>query len=518
MELLKKNIHMDRMRAEAVSQIALEDDVNIPETKPDVGSLNLEKGNIIIEEVKPGIDVINVRGRLAFTVLYHTMEEGSRLVALEGKLPFEEKLHLQGVTPADTVTVNGETEDISVGIINSRKLSVQAVVTLTARVEELYDEEVAIGIHGSDTVEYRKMPIDLAQIAVSKNDIFRVKEEVALPAGFPNIYQILWNCVNIGDMQFKAMEEKISLQGELQLFILYEGEGENHPIRSFETVIPISGTLDCHGCEEGSFLDIDFEIGQQELAVRPDLDGEERNIGVEIVLDMCIRIYEERREEILTDIYGVNKEINAITHKANLRKLLTRMTGKTKIAERMRIESGGAAILQLLHSEGKVLPTSQTVVENGILMQGGLKVKVMYITGDDEIPYASTQSVIPYQYTMEIPEITADDLGQVQVRLEQLQVSMLDGGEMDVKAILSFSTTVFQNLPMELIGEIEEEELERGRLSSLPGMVIYVVREGDNLWNIGKKYYVTVDALKELNGLSSDEIRPGQKLLITKGV
>ncbi|MCM1568512.1 MAG: DUF3794 domain-containing protein [Roseburia sp.] len=518
MELLKKNIHMDRTRAETESQITLEDDLNIPESKPDVSSLNLEKGNIIIEEVKPGIDLIHVRGRLVFHILYHTMEEGSRLVSLEGKLPFEEKLHLQGATPADTVTVNGEAEDISIGIINSRKLSVQAVVTLTAKVEELYDEEVPIGLHGSETVEYRKMPMDLAQIAVSKNDIFRIKEEAPLPAGFPNIYQILWDSVNLGDMQFKAMEGKLSIQGELQIFILYEGEGENHPIRSFETVIPISGMLDCHGCGEGSFLDIGFGIGQQELTVRPDLDGEERSIGIEIALDMNIRIYEERREEILTDIYGVNREVNAITREANLRKLLTRMTGKTKLGERMRIESGSAAILQLLHSEGKVLPGTQSVVENGILMQGSLQIKVMYITGDDETPYASAQSVIPYQYTMEIPGITSEDMGQVQVRLEQLQVTMLDGEEMDVKAILSFSTTVFQNAPMELIGEIQVEELERGKLSSLPGMVIYVVREGDNLWNIGKKYYVTVDALKELNGLTGDEIRPGQKLLITKGV
>ena len=49
MELLKRNIHMDRIRAEALTQITLEDDVNIPESKPDVGSLNLEKGVLVID-------------------------------------------------------------------------------------------------------------------------------------------------------------------------------------------------------------------------------------------------------------------------------------------------------------------------------------------------------------------------------------------------------------------------------------------------------------------------------------
>ena len=43
MELIKRNIHMDRIRAEAVSQLTLEDDLNIPENKPDVEALNMEK-------------------------------------------------------------------------------------------------------------------------------------------------------------------------------------------------------------------------------------------------------------------------------------------------------------------------------------------------------------------------------------------------------------------------------------------------------------------------------------------
>ena len=101
--------------------------------------------------------------------------------------------------------------------------------------------------------------------------------------------------------------------------------------------------------------------------------------------------------------------------------------------------------------------------------------------------------------------------------MEQLQVTMLDGEEMDVKAVLSFSTVVFKTIPVELISAVNVSELDSGKMSSLPGMVVYMVKDGDNLWNIGKKYYVPVDALRELNGLDSDELKAGQKLLIVKG-
>ena len=141
MDLIKKNIHMDRTGVSAVSQFTLEDDRNIPDNKPDVSAILFDSAGVVLEDVKPFADYVSVRGRLAFRVLYHTQEEGSSLVALEGKISFDEKINMDGVEAADTVTVKPLVEDLTVGIINSRKLSVQALVCLKAQVEDLYDEE-----------------------------------------------------------------------------------------------------------------------------------------------------------------------------------------------------------------------------------------------------------------------------------------------------------------------------------------------------------------------------------------
>lgn len=515
MELIKRNIHMDRLKAEAITQITLEDDVNLPENKPDVSTLSLERGEVVIEEIKPGTDMVHVRGYLVYTILYHTEESGCSLVVLEGRLPFEEKMNLNGAMPADNVMVEGETEDLTVGLINSRKLNIQSLITLTSGIREIYDEEVPVAVHGEEKVEYRKVPMEPVQVAICKNDIFRLKEEIALPSNYPNIFQILWSTVSLGDMSFKAMEEKINISGDVHVFFLYEGEGEEHPVRSFETVLPFIGAMECHGCLEGMIPDIRYKLGQKELAIRPDLDGEERNVGIELVLDCSVRMYEEERIEVITDIYGVSNEINTVVHKAEMRKLLSRVTGKTKVIDRVQVKSG--KILQLLHSEGTVSVDSQTVVENGILLQGSMNVKTMYITGEDESPYGCTEAQIPYQYTLEVPDIVEGDCEAVPPEIEQLQVTMLDSEEMDVKAVLSFSTVVFRRLPMNLISQVTVAPLDTGKLMSLPGMVIYNVKDGDNLWNIGRKYYVAVDKIKSMNHLESDELEKGQKLLIVKG-
>lgn len=45
-------------------------------------------------------------------------------------------------------------------------------------------------------------------------------------------------------------------------------------------------------------------------------------------------------------------------------------------------------------------------------------------------------------------------------------------------------------------------------------MFIYVVKSGESIFSIARKYRVTMDSIRLINGLSSDEIVPGQDLLI----
>ena len=50
-----------------------------------------------------------------------------------------------------------------------------------------------------------------------------------------------------------------------------------------------------------------------------------------------------------------------------------------------------------------------------------------------------------------------------------------------------------------------------------PGVIQYVVRSGDTLWLLAQRYGTTVDAIKRLNGLTSDNLSIGQVLKIPAG-
>ena len=212
----------------------------------------------------------------------------------------------------------------------------------------------------------------------------------------------------------------------------------------------------------------------------------------------------------------MKNDVNVIEKEVTMRRLLTKTTGKQKITEHVRIGNTNSNILQLLHSEGCVLLDKVQLGTNSVTMLGSIPIQVLYISGDDRKPYDALRTQIPYKYEMEINGIRPEDTLDVQVALEQMQVTILDGEELEVKAVPSFTVTVFQQDKKKLVSDVATAPLDTKKLSNLPGMDIYTVKPGDSLWSIGKKYYISVDRLRKMNELNTDDLQIGQKLLIIK--
>lgn len=518
MELVKKNIHMDRVKGRAETQITLEDDVNISDSRPDALKLIDDRGDVVLDEIKVTDDHVSVKGKLQFSVMYLTEGENRTPARMDGSLPFEEQVYMEGVQGGDTVNVKWELEDITVGLINSRKLSVQALISLKLVSETMYDEETAVDLYHEEPVEYRKKPLRIAQMVVKKKDIFRVREELPLPQNSSNIVRILWEDLKVSNVEFGLLEEKLSIQGEIRAFFLYEGEGEEQPVRSFGTTVPFSGTIDCHGCREGMAADITCTLGHKEVEIRPDFDGEERIFAMELVLDLDINLYEEEHLEILSGVYGVVKEVEAVSRQARFPVLFAQPNAKTKVTEHIKIQDADAHMLQLLHSEAQVRIDSEEIVENGIQVKGVLDVKALYLSSDSRTPYGSAKGSIPFRCVLDVQDIGGECSFKLQNGVEQLSVSMLDSDELDVKAVVTLRAVVFEHKTENIVTDVTISELDMNKLNGLPGIVIYIAKEGDSLWDVGKKYYVPIAQIKETNDMTTEEIKPGDKLLIVKGL
>lgn len=517
MELITKQLQMMQIRCQAVSQVTFDEDFNVPDVKPDVGRMIQKKGEIQIDEMQVSDGHVFFNGAFLVSLLYVSDSEERKIQSLIGTLPTSETMHLEGLQSGQKVKLEWELEDLSVQLIHSRKLNIKALITFTAKVEEIEEIFLPIGVEAHE-ISQKKEETAVMGIRIHKKDTMRVKEELSLASNKPNIHELLWDTVEIRGVDIRAKSDKIAVKGELFLFVLYRGEDDNYSLQWLEHSIPFSEEIDCAGCAENMVPDVDFLLAHSELKIRTDSDGEERVLAVEAVLEMEIKIYEEEEISLLLDVYTPAKELHAVCETIKLESLLVKNFSKCRVSERLKTKENQGKILQICHSDGMVKVDHTQITENGIEVEGVVQVRILYIISDDEMPFYSMDAMIPFAQLVEAQGISKDCVYHLHTDLEQLSTTMIDSDEIEVKIVMNLNALVMRQKEQELISEIEELELDRKKLQSMPGIVGYQVQPQDTMWDIAKKFYTTTEEIIRLNHLESEELHPFDTLILVKSV
>lgn len=522
MELRKQQIHMNRWKGNVTTQVTLDDDFIVPDTMDDMEQVLLDNGEIQIESVKNQGEKVLVKGKLDFQVLYRRAEGG--LQTLGGTIPFEEVINVPGLEERDDVTLSSELEDLSTGMVNSRKLGVKAIVTLEVRVESLYQAEAAEDVaEGSssagtmDNVLLQHRTIDIAAIAARHKDTFRIKEQISLSGSKPNIDQLLWKEMRLCGVSVRPADGRMMIDGNLEVFVIYSGEGEETPVQWWEETIPFSGEIELAGADEEMIPVVVMGLAHKNVEARPDYDGEMRELDVEAVLELDMKLYEEQQIQILSDLYATDRELAPITKEACFEQILTKNGCKCRVAEKVSMDQN-QRILQICHSGGTVKVDDISVGENLLIIDGAVEVSLLYLTSDDSAPVQSAVRMVPFHCEAEAAGISEDSVYQVTPSLEQLTAVMAGGDSVEIKAVASLDVLVLQPVCEAVITDVTEQPLDMKKIQEMPGIVGYIVQPGDSLWKIAKKFHTTVESIMTMNELSSDEIRPGDRLILVKEV
>ena len=318
------------------------------------------------------------------------------------------------------------------------------------------------------------------------------------------------------------MEDKVSLSGELVLFIIYLPEEENMPVQWIDSVINFSGIIDAEGCNEEMIHDINVSLAEMSVDIKPDYDGEQRIFEVDAVLNLDMRIYEEDSIDILDDVYSPSIDLIPERKIASGESLVMKNSSKCRVSEKVSVDTGKGRILQICNTFGKVCIDNIVPDEDGLNIDGAVEVNVLYISGDDNMPFCSSQAVIPFSHKADIKGMDMDMVYSVKHSLEQLSSIMTSENEVEVKAVISMDITVLNKVDESVITSVSEQEIDINKIKDMPGIIIYNVNKGDSLWSIAKKFHTSVDSLKSINDIHGDGgnsgVRAGESILVIKSV
>lgn len=96
------------------------------------------------------------------------------------------------------------------------------------------------------------------------------------------------------NLDLRPGENKLRVKGELAVFLLYTGYEEENPPQWLEYTMPFSNEMECSGCMEDLIPHIEVSLLHQGIEVKPDPDGEERILQVDVVLELNMKMYRKR--------------------------------------------------------------------------------------------------------------------------------------------------------------------------------------------------------------------------------
>ena len=238
-------------------------------------------------------------------------------------------------------------------------------------------------------------------LVIHKKDTMRLKEEITLVSNKPNIAELLWYTTEVRGLDLRPEENSVKAKGELFIFALYTGDDESGTLQWIEHSIPFNGEVECSGCISEMIPNLEAAVINQTLEVKPDADGEERKLQADVVLELDMKLYREEEHDVIMDAYTPFRQYQPKGRTEMLESLLIRNFSRCRLSDRVTIRETQGKILQICHSQGEVKVDKTQIVSDGIQVDGILRLKVLYIVGNDDMPFYLPRllfhSVIPWR-------------------------------------------------------------------------------------------------------------------------
>jgi LysM repeat protein len=520
MDFVKQDIHICTRDCYRCSELTIDEDFNIPDSKGDVQKIIARQGRIVLDDMACEEGRVRLRGTLHFQMIY--LIEEQEVEFFDGTVPFEDTVNLECVGKQSKPEVRSNLEDLSVEMINSRKLSVRALIKDCVRIYGGRDENVISELvmqkssngENAGSVETLTEELLVTERPVYIQDAFHIKEELEIPQSKPNIEQILWWDVSLRNMDFRCITDGIRITGTVEIFAIYKGAEDRLPMQCVYVARNISEELRCTDAREDMISDIKCNLGRGSVSIRPDDDGEDRVIAIDFIANVVAGMYREKKIKVLKDAYSTQANLSLDAEPADIENIITHNRAKMSVTQRRRVDATGSeGLMQICHIFGDAVIDDYWHDEN-LYISGNVKACVLYVASGRE-PISAMCTLIPFEYQVELEKTASEDI-QIVPSINELSANMINGEELDIKAEVNLDILAFSRHSVELVRNVSVEPLDMEKKAASPGMVGYVVGKGDTLWSIARRYYATTDSIRRINELSDDDIKEGDRLLIMK--
>lgn len=428
-------------------------------------------------------------------VLEHTFD-ASKMPAPKG----ESHVEVRGACLAATARLKGA-RAFEVRV----QTCIQACVTDQLETPLLDPEQLSdVELHDGHATAVRQRSLVYAPEPLS--------ETIELEAGFPAVADVLSHTCKLRLTQLKSENGQLSYSGNLELRCTYRAE-ETEDTEEPQYVylakeLPLEGVIEEEALSVRQTVLAHLEVGQSVLETAFDPYGESRLLELTVPYTLKAKLFEEQPVRYFDDGYST-------TFACSLEKksyLYEGMTGS--LQQRDRLEhtlSAEHGVPVELTDAGIRMGTLALEMSEATLVLTG-KAGVWVLGKDEKGEPVCVENILP----VHIPLNSVSALGvEERVVCETVPVlceAVIRDGTLIVRTELETTGIVLSRRSFQACAQIQVH-YDEPRPVCRAEYIVYYPDAGESLWAIAKKYEVSQESVRQLNGFSGDEL-PGKRILV----
>lgn len=507
-ELRKETIHVNEAVCNQSMQVLAESDVIVPDSKSDIAKVLQLDSNATVDNIVTGERGTEITGHVDMTLLYVPDGDTKPVCSMPITLEFVTEAESNSVTPGCKCVVTADICHVEFSLLNSRKLSVRAVVDLDMKCYCTRAVETVCEVDGG--VEAKRDNMQVYNLLHTSMRKFPLRETLAFPAGKPSAVSVLKADTKITDKEIRVVTGKVVVKGNVQICTLYVSEANG--IEFMEHELPFTEVIDADGATEGCMCELDLSLSGAQVSLSADGDGDMRFLDVSLMCNANVMLSEVSDLSLITDCFCKDKDMICETQPFALHMLAGTGSAQANVKGILQLGANAPELEAVYNVVAKPYIQDVTVTDNTATVQGNIACYLLYLSTSPSTPVSTAKAQIEFSLPIGVEGLLEGMDCEISAETLHCSYNITMSGEIEIRCVLRLDAKAIEQKTLSLITGARVEETD---VPLLHGILLYFVKPGDTLWNIAKHYRVPLALLKSINKLENpDLIFPGQRLLI----
>ena len=506
MDFETEKICLNQLVSQKESSFFVDENIIIPDVKPDILSSINSSGNIYIYKKELVNGKLRIDGGVQVYIMYFADNETNNIRGLQTTIDFSQSIELENTPDNMDFNCNLSIKNIECKILNGRKINVKVNIGAKINVYSNTEKNILKSINGNEKVQMISNTVKVNSLKGKGDTVAIAKDTINIDE---NLADILDADICVKNKDIKISYNKVLSKADIIVEILYLTEDEK--ISTVTAQIPIMGFIDINGISDNEICDTEYEI--RNINIKPN-NTEDRSVYIEIEFLISCSAYENKEINLIQDLYSPEKDIKmnqenvCLIQNKNIVKDECNIQNQINIPE---LKSGRIYNVKVTQNIIK-----ENILNNLVSYEGEIILSILYessVTNRMEVK----EQRIAFTHDVSSDQISKNCEVNTNIEIATKDFICTDNNTIEISIGVKFVLEVYIKNNIDIVNNVSIEEFSQDcRASSL---VIYFVKEGDTLWKIAKKFRSTIDEIASINNIENvDKISIGDRLYIPKYV